>query len=489
MTHGNGTRRRPLAAGLVTTIALAAMVVGGAPLASADPTPPSDQAVQDARAAVRDASQSVAEMEVRLAELSVSSDAAQLRVQQAGEAYTQALVDAQDAQDSADEAADAAKKAADDAEAARRTLVAIAREMARSGGSVDMIESLLSADGFQDVAQRTSALDRVSGKADEAVQEFRAATLVAGTLQDHAAASAATANQKSKDAAASLRSAEKTQQDADDAVAAAGVERDALIGNLADARSTSVAVERARQDQLDADRRQRADDEAREAHESSGDNSGTDDPPTGTDPGKTDDPPNPPAPDPDPEPTDEPTATTPPTTPKPSASPRPTANPQPTSAPKPTKKPTPRPTPTPKPTPKPTPAYGLGTGTSSGSAAQGRTALAEAKDKIGLPYIWGGTGPKGYDCSGLTMTSWQSAGVYLNRTSRDQYKQVLKINYDNLRVGDLVFWSTDPSNPNAIYHVAMWAGNGQIMEAPRPGVPLRVTSMRWSGTMPYAGRP
>ncbi|RHA42688.1 coiled-coil domain-containing protein, partial [Cellulomonas rhizosphaerae] len=318
MTHGNRSRRRPFAGGLVTAIALGAMLVGGAPLASADPTPPSDQDVRDARAAVQDASQSVAQMEVRLAELSVTSDAAELRVQQAGEAYTQALVDAQDAQGSADEAADAAQKAADDAEQARRTLVAIAREMARSGGSVDMIESLLSADGFQDVAQRTSALDRVSGKADEAVQEFRAATLVAGTLQEHAAASAKTATQKSKDAAASLRSAEKTQKDADDAVAAAGAERDALISNLAAARSTSVAVERARQDQLDAERRQRADDEAREAHEDTSSNGGggnggngtTDDPPTTTDPGTTDpgksD--DPPATDPDPEPTDEPTA-------------------------------------------------------------------------------------------------------------------------------------------------------------------------------------
>ncbi|HWJ86366.1 MAG TPA: NlpC/P60 family protein, partial [Cellulomonas sp.] len=66
---------------------------------------------------------------------------------------------------------------------------------------------------------------------------------------------------------------------------------------------------------------------------------------------------------------------------------------------------------------------------------------------------------------------------------------VLKISYDDLRVGDLVFWSTDPSNANAIYHVAMWAGNGQIMEAPAPGKPLRLVAMRWAGTMPYAGRP
>jgi hypothetical protein len=47
----------------------------------------------------------------------------------------------------------------------------------------------------------------------------------------------------------------------------------------------------------------------------------------------------------------------------------------------------------------------------------------------------------------------------------------------------------DPNDPNAVYHVAMWVGSGQIMEAPRAGVPLRITAMRWASTMPYAGRP
>ena len=87
------------------------------------------------------------------------------------------------------------------------------------------------------------------------------------------------------------------------------------------------------------------------------------------------------------------------------------------------------------------------------------------------------------------MSAWRTAGVNLARTTRDQYKQVLKISYNDLRPGDLVFWSTDPNNPDAIYHVAIWAGGGQIMEASKPGDPLRTTSMRWGNTMPFAGRP
>ncbi len=118
----------------------------------------------------------------------------------------------------------------------------------------------------------------------------------------------------------------------------------------------------------------------------------------------------------------------------------------------------------------------------------GQNAVAVAKTRLGAPYVWGGTGP-GYDCSGLTMTSWRSAGVGLNRTSRDQYKQVLKIKYADMRPGDLVFWGTNGNDPNSIYHVAMYIGGGQIIEAPRPGLTVRITAMRWAGSMPYAGRP
>ena len=137
----------------------------------------------------------------------------------------------------------------------------------------------------------------------------------------------------------------------------------------------------------------------------------------------------------------------------------------------------------------PTGAYGLGTGQSRGSAGQGAAAVSWASAQLGLPYGWGGTGPASFDCSGLTMRAWQAAGVNLARTASDQYKQVLKISYDAMRPGDLVFYSTDPADPGAIYHVAMWIGGNQMVEAARPGVPVRITSMRWAATMPFAGRP
>ncbi|GEK22518.1 hypothetical protein CXY01_30380 [Cellulomonas xylanilytica] len=461
--------------GLVAGALVATMLAAGASSAVAEPTPPSAQDVQRAQGAVRSAERSVASMEVRLAQLSAQTDAAELQVQQAGEAYNRAVVDADAAQQASADAVARSKDASATAEDARRQLVAIAREVARSGGSTDLLQALLSSDGFQDVARRSTALDRISGKADEAVQEFRATQLVATTLAERAA-EAADAAKAAKDATAeALAAAEQAQTDAVAAQTAAATERDGLITALAAARQTSTEVERARQDFVDQQRREREEAAARAAAMRP-----PAAPPTTTTPpasgGGTTAPPAsgggttaPPA--------SGGGTTAPPVTTNP---PPVVSNPQPPVAP---------PVTTPPPAPAPTGGYGLGTGRSSGSAEGGAAALAWAQTKIGLPYVWGGVGPNGYDCSGLSMSAWRTAGVNLARTTRDQYKQVLKISYSELRPGDLVFWSTNPNNPDSIYHVAIWAGNGQIMEASKPGDPLRTIAMRWGNTMPFAGRP
>jgi cell wall-associated NlpC family hydrolase len=58
-----------------------------------------------------------------------------------------------------------------------------------------------------------------------------------------------------------------------------------------------------------------------------------------------------------------------------------------------------------------------------------------------------------------------------------------------MRVGDLLFWGTDPDEPSSVYHVAMYIGNGQMIEAPRPGLTVHITSIYYTNIMPYAGRP
>ncbi|GEA88101.1 C40 family peptidase [Cellulomonas cellasea] len=489
MTHPHPRSRTvpQLRRSAAATLAAALLVLTPV-AATAVPAAPSDQDVRDARRAVAGAESSVAAIEVRLAQQSAERDAALVRVQQAAEAYTQAQVDAEAAAAAATTAAESHRVAQEQAEAARRTLVAIARQSARSGGSMDTVQAFLSADGFDQVVERSTALARVSTKADTAVQEYRAAQLVATTLKNRADAAVAAQEEAAEAAQDALAEAKAVQEEADDAVAAATVEREGLIAQLAAARSTSAEVERARQDALDVERR------ARENAAAQARRTATPAPAAG--PAAQ----APPAPSSAQAPAAQAPAAPAPAAPAPAApapaapapaapAPAPAAPAPAPAAPAPAPA-APAPAPAvPAPAPAPSNPYGLGTGRSRGSAGQGEAASAWARTQAGIPYLWGGTGPGGYDCSGLTGGAWRSAGVNLNRTSRDQYKQVLKISYDSLRPGDLVFWSTDPNNPDKIHHVALYVGGGQIMEAAREGVPVRLASMRWSGTMPYAGRP
>jgi cell wall-associated NlpC family hydrolase len=127
-------------------------------------------------------------------------------------------------------------------------------------------------------------------------------------------------------------------------------------------------------------------------------------------------------------------------------------------------------------------------GRTAGSAA-GTAAVRFALAELGKPYRWAAAGPDAYDCSGLTMRAWQHAGVQLAHSSRTQYRQVKKISYSELRPGDLLFYATDTGNQDTIHHVSMYIGGGQMIEAPYTGSNVRVTAVRRTGSMPYAGRP
>ena len=115
--------------------------------------------------------------------------------------------------------------------------------------------------------------------------------------------------------------------------------------------------------------------------------------------------------------------------------------------------------------------------------------MAWARTQIGKPYLWGAAGPDSYDCSGLTQQAWRQAGVSLAHSSRTQYTQVKKVPIADLRVGDLVFWASNTSDPSTIYHVALWAGPGTVVEAPAPGLVIRTAPLKYTNLMPYGGRP
>ncbi|MEU0227813.1 NlpC/P60 family protein [Streptomyces sp. NPDC006284] len=110
----------------------------------------------------------------------------------------------------------------------------------------------------------------------------------------------------------------------------------------------------------------------------------------------------------------------------------------------------------------------------SGKPASGRAAaaFAAAQSKIGTPYVYGATGPSSFDCSGLTSWAYSQAGVGIPRTSEAQTGAGTRIySQSQLQVGDLVFFFND------LHHVGLYAGNGQVLHAPRTGTVVRYESM------------
>ncbi|GAA4604889.1 C40 family peptidase [Actinoallomurus liliacearum] len=124
---------------------------------------------------------------------------------------------------------------------------------------------------------------------------------------------------------------------------------------------------------------------------------------------------------------------------------------------------------------------GTYTGPASGSA---RAALNYAYAQLGKPYIYGGTGPKGYDCSGLTMMSWRAAGVSIPRVVPDQYNATHRVAQSDVQPGDLVFLSGNG-------HVGMMVDSGHFIHAPRTGENVMVSPLAgyWQGQLVGFGRP
>ena len=111
----------------------------------------------------------------------------------------------------------------------------------------------------------------------------------------------------------------------------------------------------------------------------------------------------------------------------------------------------------------------------SGRAA---AAVHYAMAQVGKPYVYGAAGPNSFDCSGLTMAAWGSAGVGLPHSSSAQYGSGTHISASQLQPGDLVFYYSP------ISHVGMYIGNGMIVNAENPSAGIRVTGLY---SMPYVG--
>lgn len=124
--------------------------------------------------------------------------------------------------------------------------------------------------------------------------------------------------------------------------------------------------------------------------------------------------------------------------------------------------------------------YGLGQGSPLGGAlvaGSGEAVVAAAMTQIGVPYQWGGTTPGvGFDCSGLVQWAYAQVGITLPRTTRQQVSVGVAVSVDELRPGDLVFSRSVRRGGQVVErgHVAIYAGAGQVVVAPRTGDVIRL---------------
>jgi cell wall-associated NlpC family hydrolase len=113
-------------------------------------------------------------------------------------------------------------------------------------------------------------------------------------------------------------------------------------------------------------------------------------------------------------------------------------------------------------------------------------AVQAAESQLGVPYQWGGEDPGvGFDCSGLTQWAWARAGVSIPRTAEEQYDAIPHVALSSLEPGDLLFWNDGTSS---VQHVAMYVGNGDVIQAPHTGTTVSYSPI-WGDGLVGAGRP
>jgi cell wall-associated NlpC family hydrolase len=134
-------------------------------------------------------------------------------------------------------------------------------------------------------------------------------------------------------------------------------------------------------------------------------------------------------------------------------------------------------------------AAGSGPSTLSGAPnSRINVMLAAAMSRKGLPYVWGGSGPKVFDCSGLVQWSFAQAGITMPRVAAEQALTGPSVPVSQLQPGDLLFYHTDPTAPSYISHVAIYLGNGWMIEAPQPGEYVQVVPADFGGEFAGAVR-
>ena len=442
---------------------------------------PSEEEIAAAKAAEEAASMSVAEIEVKLAEVNATAATATQNAQIAGEDLNEAQI----ALNAATATANKASADADAAEAAfqegKQQIASVAQATYRNGGgSLDAIAPYLDADGLRGVETKKVGINSFSSSAEAKMQNVAALEQVAKVTRD--AANTALDNQKkaTDEVQARTDAANKAATDAQTQANIVAAQRDAYVKELATKQNTTVDLINQREASLAAERTaaERAAAEQASAAVAAADSQRRADTPAPAADATPEAPASSPAPDASAAPAEE------------APAPAPAEEAPAEEAPAPVEE-EPAPAPAEE---EPAPAYEEPVYEEpddeepSYSYGGASTAIATAMTYLGVPYVWGGESYGGVDCSGLTMLAWESAGVDLPHLSRAQYGYGTHVSLGDMEAGDLIFWSSDGTQ-SGIYHVAMYLGDGEMIEAPTFGVPVRVTGVySWGSLMPYAVR-
>ena len=404
---------------------------------------PSEEEIAAAQAAEEAAKMSVAQIEVKLAEVNASAATAMQNAQIAGEDLNEANIALNEATATANQAsadADAAEAAFQEG---KQQIASVAQAAYRNGGgTLDALAPYFDSDGLRSVETKQAGISSFSSSAEAKMQNVAALEQVAKVTRD--AANTALANQKAATDEVQKRTdaANQAATAAQNEAARVAAQRGAYVQELATKQNTTVELINEREAALEAERQeaariaaeqaaaaaeaQRQADAAAAAERAAAADASS----SYNDDGDDDY----------------------------SYSAPSYSYEEPSYS---------------------APSY-------SGGGAD--TAIATAKSYLGVPYVWGGESYGGVDCSGLTMLAWESAGVDLPHLSRAQYGYGTHVPIGSMEAGDLIFWSSNGTQ-SGIYHVAIYLGGGQMIEAPTFGVPVRITGVySWGSIMPYAVR-